>query len=371
MRFVMKKLIFINLLIFSLGLSLAQQASDYFPEYPDVRWEYKATVLDSLNNKIDSLQYYRYDLFFDEAEFEGKLSKIVKTKSGPEETIQFQPYLDSLFFHFSGSDGYEYFKLGIIKNVIILLDSLISDSTFSVISFFQSLEQWYSVYRFAQTENDPYTILQIDTTVTFGTETIPLRLEYIGERFPDDTITTAIGGFICKKFSRKIGLSYIIYLPPPLPPLVIPILFFEDFVWITKDYWIVEGMIPSTYVDLSFIGLDPFYIPGLVTELDTIVITSVNISEELLIPDEITLSQNYPNPFNPSTKIKFSLPSSSFATLKIYNELGEEVAELLNKEVPTGTYEIEWNATGLPSGVYFYRLQAGGFIKTKKMILMK
>ena len=368
----MKKLIFINLLIFSLGLSLAQQASDYFPEYPDVRWEYKATVLDSLNNKIDSLQYYRYDLFFDEAEFEGKLSKIVKTKSGPEETIQFQPYLDSLFFHFSGSDGYEYFKLGIIKNVIILLDSLISDSTFSVISFFQSLEQWYSVYRFAQTENDPYTILQIDTTVTYGTETIPLRLEYIGERFPDDTITTAIGGFICKKFSRKIGLSYIIYLPPPLPPLVIPILFFEDFVWITKDYWIVEGMIPSTYVDLSFIGLDPFYIPGLVTELDTVVFdTTTFVSKELFNPNKITLSQNYPNPFNPSTKISWQSPVSGHQTLKIYDVLGNEVATLVDEYKPAGTYEVECNASGLPSGVYFYQLKTDGFVETKKMILMK
>ncbi len=83
------------------------------------------------------------------------------------------------------------------------------------------------------------------------------------------------------------------------------------------------------------------------------------------------LKQNYPNPFNPSTTINFSLPTSGFATLKIYNALGEEVKVLLDKELTTGTYELEWNATGLPSGIYFYKLQAGSFVETKKMVLMK
>ena len=65
------------------------------------------------------------------------------------------------------------------------------------------------------------------------------------------------------------------------------------------------------------------------------------------------------------------LPSSGYATLKIYNELGEEVAELLNKEVQIGTYEFEWNASGLPSGIYFYQLKTENFLETRKMILMK
>ena len=84
-----------------------------------------------------------------------------------------------------------------------------------------------------------------------------------------------------------------------------------------------------------------------------------------------SLSQNYPNPFNPSTTINFSLPSSGYATLKIYNALGEEVAVLLDAELTTGFYEVEWNATNVPSGVYFYQLQTEGFLETKKMILLK
>ncbi|MCH7974484.1 MAG: T9SS type A sorting domain-containing protein [Bacteroidetes bacterium] len=83
------------------------------------------------------------------------------------------------------------------------------------------------------------------------------------------------------------------------------------------------------------------------------------------------LEQNYPNPFNPSTTIKFSLPSSSFAILKIYDALGEEAAVLLNRELTSGTFEVEWNATGLPSGIYFYKLQANEFAQVKKMILLK
>jgi len=89
------------------------------------------------------------------------------------------------------------------------------------------------------------------------------------------------------------------------------------------------------------------------------------------IPLSFRLKQNYPNPFNPSTTIKFSLPSSGYATLKIYNVLGEEVAVLLDKEITTGTYEVEWNADGFTSGIYFYQLKTGSFVQTKKMILLK
>ena len=87
------------------------------------------------------------------------------------------------------------------------------------------------------------------------------------------------------------------------------------------------------------------------------------------------LYQNYPNPFNPTTTIKYSIPKLSFVTIKIYDVLGSEAATLVNEEKPAGTYELNWNASstagGLPSGVYFYRLSAGNYVETKKMILLK
>ena len=88
-------------------------------------------------------------------------------------------------------------------------------------------------------------------------------------------------------------------------------------------------------------------------------------------PKEFLLLQNYPNPFNPNTIIKYSIPKSSQVSLKIFNTLGEKIETLVDEEKPAGTYELNWNAANLPSGVYFYRLQAGDFVQTRKMILLK
>lgn len=89
------------------------------------------------------------------------------------------------------------------------------------------------------------------------------------------------------------------------------------------------------------------------------------------LPQEFSLSQNYPNPFNPSTTINFSIPQSSFVTLKIYNSLGQEVETLVADELGAGSYKFDWNAESLTSGIYFYKLQSGNFIETKKMTLLK
>ena len=89
------------------------------------------------------------------------------------------------------------------------------------------------------------------------------------------------------------------------------------------------------------------------------------------IPREFILQQNYPNPFNPVTKIGFSLPKNSAVKLTVFDAAGKEVSELFNGELKAGQYEYEWNATNLPSGVYFYVLKAGKNIQTKKMILVK
>jgi hypothetical protein len=84
-----------------------------------------------------------------------------------------------------------------------------------------------------------------------------------------------------------------------------------------------------------------------------------------------TLEQNYPNPFNPYTTIKYSIPSQSFVQLKVYDVLGNEIANLVNEEKLSGSYTVNFNASNIPSGVYFYKLQAGLFTETKKMILLR
>lgn len=88
-------------------------------------------------------------------------------------------------------------------------------------------------------------------------------------------------------------------------------------------------------------------------------------------PTAYHLSNNFPNPFNPSTKIKYSIPQSSNVVIKLFDILGNEIESLVNEEKSVGTYELTWYAENLPSGVYFYQLQVGDFIETKKMVLLR
>ena len=97
----------------------------------------------------------------------------------------------------------------------------------------------------------------------------------------------------------------------------------------------------------------------------------VNLSDNVTSPDGFVLYQNYPNPFNPSTKIKYAIPQASNIVIKVFDILGNEIVTLVNEEKSTGEYEIEFDATGLTSGVYYYTLTAGDFRSTKKLVLLK
>ncbi len=89
------------------------------------------------------------------------------------------------------------------------------------------------------------------------------------------------------------------------------------------------------------------------------------------MPKEYVLRQNYPNPFNPATVIVFDLPKASVVSLRVYNTIGQEVATLVEGETPGGTYRVNFDGSGLASGVYLFRLQAGDFVATRKMMLVK
>lgn len=93
-----------------------------------------------------------------------------------------------------------------------------------------------------------------------------------------------------------------------------------------------------------------------------------NISE---IPGGYFLGNNFPNPFNPSTSIKFGIPSYTFVRLTVYNSLGLEVENLISQNLPLGSYQVNWNAQNFTSGMYFYKIEAGEFTETKKMLLIK
>ncbi len=361
----MKKNITLLVILLLAGNLNAQQAGSYFPAQTGFEWKYKVIPLDSASNPMNALAYYRMDKFESVADYQGKSADIVLTKSGPLQTITLQPYQDSLFYSTEGTTGYSYFSVSNIEGFLNSLDSLGITANFNFLSFFKSLQDWYDYYRFDSPLNSSYTLIQKDTTIAIGSLNIPFRFKYSGTRLNDQTISTAIGDLNCKKFllQWKI-LSYS----------VVELLTLNDTVWIAPDNWIVQDIIPGQYVDnLTILGVDPFSIPGLNTKLTNEIVT---VENEAMIPDYFLLEQNYPNPFNPSTTLSFVIGQPSFVSLKIFDVLGNEIVTLVNEEKPAGSYEVEFNGysgngMNLTSGVYFYKLQAGNFVETKKMILLR
>ncbi|MEP1152681.1 MAG: T9SS type A sorting domain-containing protein [Balneola sp.] len=139
-----------------------------------------------------------------------------------------------------------------------------------------------------------------------------------------------------------------------------------------KFYWIVDDEAPSpmTYTATSSRGSTSIQVPFVNAE-DVDGNTSVSNEEELFGRNQFILSQNYPNPFNPSTTISFVLPQASEVSLQVYNMIGQQVATLVNGRMGAGAQAVQFDASNLSSGMYIYRLKAGEFTKTKKMMLIK
>jgi hypothetical protein len=95
------------------------------------------------------------------------------------------------------------------------------------------------------------------------------------------------------------------------------------------------------------------------------------VNTTAIIPNAFALYQNFPNPFNPSTTIKFELPKSSHVSLAVYDILGREQSVLVNERRNAGVYEVKFDGSNLASGVYFYRLEAGDFVQTKKLLILR
>lgn len=106
-----------------------------------------------------------------------------------------------------------------------------------------------------------------------------------------------------------------------------------------------------------------------IDDLSFSILTDVN--DESAGVNDFSLEQNFPNPFNPSTRINYQIAKDNFVTLKVYDIIGNEVAALVNNQQPAGKYSVDFNSANLPSGVYLYRLQAGNYIQTRKMTLIK
>jgi hypothetical protein len=157
-----------------------------------------------------------------------------------------------------------------------------------------------------------------------------------------------------------------------MPNFVSPYLHIDKYIATLLD----SGATPIQGIDTDFDGeTRNVTTPDIgADELDIV----SGIDNEETLPTEFALEQNYPNPFNPSTKISWQSPVGSQQTIKIFDVLGNEITTLVDDYKPAGKYEVEFDASSLPSGVYFYQLkatpnggQAGGYLETKKMILLK
>jgi hypothetical protein len=99
--------------------------------------------------------------------------------------------------------------------------------------------------------------------------------------------------------------------------------------------------------------------------------TSISVPDPVVLPSSFALDQNYPNPFNPNTTFQFALPRKEHVSVSVFDLLGREVATVFSGELNAGVHRRQWDGSALPSGVYFYRLQAGDFMDTKKLIVLR
>lgn len=128
------------------------------------------------------------------------------------------------------------------------------------------------------------------------------------------------------------------------------------------DFWTLPDSVSGSWHAGTFVLLDDIVLDNSVTGVER---------DEFTSPSSFSLAQNYPNPFNPSTQIEFTVPVRTHVTLRIYNIMGQEVRTLIDRDLQAGRYKADFDGTGLPSGTYLYRIQAGKFSKTDKMTLLK
>src|SRR5208283_3788289 len=132
-----------------------------------------------------------------------------------------------------------------------------------------------------------------------------------------------------------------------------------------------QNLAPLSASNISSYPLSiPAYGVSIINVQPPTVLSSVKNAMNAL-PKAYRLQQNYPNPFNPTTTISFDIPSLSFVSLKVFDILGREVSTIISGAMQAGSYTRQWNASAFASGVYFYRLQAGSFVQTKKLVVLK
>jgi len=356
--------IFIQILLVGIVSINAQNASSYFPEIDGFKWKYETYNLDENQNRVQNSKRIRIDSLVGTGNFFDRISELILSKTAPEGEVQNTVFRDSSYLSFNGSIASLYF------NLLSLLDSAELGGV-SLSDLSHRYSGWYDLFRFAEPVNSKYELFEIDTVVNYEGIDVNVIGSISGVRSDDEIVNTPAGNFLCKKFVLSIDVdAKIQILPPPIPPLVLPIIEIPQTFYMAEGNWVVKEYRPTVgSEDLSLLGIESFTVFGAETNLiETEEPTSVY---DEFIPLSFELKQNYPNPFNPSTVISYQLSENSKVSLIVYDVLGREVAVLLNEFKQAGNYQVEFNAEGLSSGIYYYRLEAGNYNQTKKMNLLK
>jgi len=357
----------------------AQNAGGYFPSHPGNTWRYQRFSLDTLQNPIISSKTIVSDSLATTEQIRDTTAFLLLSGAKPQ--------FDTTFVNVQGSTDNSSPRtpslLGVPRlpraNTIISefvtgyprITSMLPVDSLGL-GFVWDYLNWYPYMNFASTPGINDTLLYIkNKTVMFQAHPLTLVIYVTTTRIPDTSITVPAGTYTTTPFQIALNVN-IPKSQPPFGHYEVPLFKLVDTLFIAKNNWLVKEIQPSTFYPLNN---DPGYqvattqLSGFVRLLELASLTSVPVRQA--VPREFTLQQNFPNPFNPTTHLRFAIADLRFVTLKVFDVLGQEVATLVNNTMPAGSYDVAFDARSLSSGVYFYRLSAGGIVQTKKMILEK
>jgi photosystem II stability/assembly factor-like uncharacterized protein len=328
--------------------------------------------------ELSETSYDLFDIFFQNADngiVVGANGTILRTSNGG---ITFNQ--DTILFDYQHS--YDLFPLGIGNEYTYSYQ--FSDSTY-----------WVGIFESTQDDSGTISYKIIDSTLIMN------KIEWLVERsvnllrhlvYPDNEIDTTYLVQILDDFvlTESLNGNHELTASPPIinygssdiwafpalgqtsiyryhsTPSDVIYKFNNDLLFDSLWFNETKGLFSRKYYNVFSSNHNIYY----KTKIDLVDIY-LKIKDRIISPKDFSLAQNYPNPFNPRTTIEYSIPTQSKVTIKVFDLLGREVATLVDEEKTAGSYMIDFNGSNLSSGIYFYRLDAGGFSETKKLILIK